>query len=164
MVTLGKILYPTDFSDTAAAAFETAQRLARDSNALLVIAHVVEPQAHAPGAVIPHVTMSGVSVQENVHRAVEEAREALQQIVPGDGGIRYEHRLLEGVPSEALPQLAEEENADLIVLGTHGRTGLRRLLMGSVAEAVVRHAKCPVLTLRPADGALPEAGGQAAQP
>jgi universal stress protein A len=81
-------------------------------------------------------------------KKAEQARDALAKIVPDDGNIRFEHRLLGGVPGLEITRLAEEEKADLIVIGTHGRTGLSRLLMGSVAEAVVRRATCPVLTLR----------------
>ena len=64
-----------------------------------------------------------------------------------------EHRLVLGVASEDIVRIADEEEADLIVIGTHGRTGLKRVLMGSVAEAVMRHANCPVLTLKEANKA-----------
>jgi universal stress protein A len=84
---------------------------------------------------------------------MEQVREELGKIVPDDSNVRCEHRVLVGVPALEIAGLAEEEQADLIIMGTHGRTGLTRLLMGSVAEAVVRRADCPVLTLRqsPAD-------------
>lgn len=77
----------------------------------------------------------------------------LERIVPPDPTVKFEHHLVTGDPASAVVRLAEEENVDLIVMGTHGRTGLRRLLMGSVAEAIVRRAKCAVLTLKqPHDG------------
>jgi len=148
MVTLNKIIYPTDFSSTAKIAFETAQRLARDSNASLLVVHVVEPTAQAPGAAVPQVTMSGVDLPADARENAENARERLEKVKPDDEGIRVEHRLLEGAPSKEIPEFADNQHADLIVMGTHGRTGLRRLLMGSVAEAVVRNANCPVLTIR----------------
>jgi len=66
----------------------------------------------------------------------------------------FEHHLLSGDPGSELVHFAERENIDLIVMGTHGRTGLTRLLMGSVAEAVVRRAPCPVLTLKQPASAL----------
>ena len=72
----------------------------------------------------------------------------LKEVVPTDPQVACEHRLLTGDPAVAIARLAEEEHADLIVMGTHGRTGLTRLLMGSVAEAVVRRAPCPVLTYK----------------
>ena len=156
MITLNKILYPTDFSPAAEQAFDAAQRLARDSRSLLLIVHVAAPaQVPTPaGAVVPPHAMANVAISEDTERTMEQVREELGKIVPDDGNIRFEHRLLAGVAGLEIPRLAEEEQADLIVMGTHGRTGLTRLLMGSVAEAVVRRAPCPVLTLRqsPADG------------
>jgi nucleotide-binding universal stress UspA family protein len=62
--------------------------------------------------------------------------------------VPYEHHLLRGDPATTIVEVAEQENCDLIVMGTHGRTGFARLLMGSVAEAVVRRANCPVFTYK----------------
>jgi nucleotide-binding universal stress UspA family protein len=72
----------------------------------------------------------------------------LAKIVPTDPAVPCEHRLLSGAPARTIVELAKEEGVDLIVLGTHGRTGFHRLLMGSIAEAVVRTAPCPVLTFK----------------
>jgi nucleotide-binding universal stress UspA family protein len=72
----------------------------------------------------------------------------LEAIKPTDPDVAYEHRLITGDPSTAVARLAESEGVDLIIMGTHGRTGISRLLMGSVAEAVVRRAPCPVLTYK----------------
>lgn len=74
----------------------------------------------------------------------------LQEVVPGDPAVDYEHRLITGTPAEAIVELAETEGADMIVLATQGHIGLIRMLMGSVAEAVVRNAKCPVLIVNAA--------------
>lgn len=81
----------------------------------------------------------------------QELRKALAQVVPTDPNVPYEHKLLIGDPATSIVDLAESEGVDFIVLGSHGRTGLTRLLMGSVAEAVVRRAKCPVLTVKQPD-------------
>ncbi|TVS19606.1 MAG: universal stress protein [Planctomycetaceae bacterium] len=144
-----KIIYPTDFSSAAEAVFDTAQRLARDSDALLLIVHVVEPVVAAtPGTVAPPVTIGGTDLSETQQKAVTEARKELHKVVPTDPVIRFEHRVIEGLASDGILNLAELEQPDLIVMGTHGRTGLKRLLMGSVAEKIVRHARCPVLTLK----------------
>ena len=149
MITLNKIVYPTDFSTAAEVAFDTAQRLARDSQALLLIVHIVDP-ATIPTAGVAAIpgAMGGVAVSEDQRNAMEQAGKELEKVVPGDPNIRFEHRLIEGAPGDQIPDLAEAEQADLIVMGTHGRSGLQRLLMGSVAETVVRRAPCPVLTLR----------------
>jgi nucleotide-binding universal stress UspA family protein len=73
---------------------------------------------------------------------------SLEEVVPADPAVAYEHHVVMGDPATEIIQLARSEGADLIVMGTHGRTGLTRLMMGSVAEAVVRRAPCPVLTLK----------------
>jgi nucleotide-binding universal stress UspA family protein len=72
----------------------------------------------------------------------------LRSIKPGSKGVHFEHRLVRGEPAKEILRLAKDENAGLIVMGTHGRTGMLRALMGSVAEQVVRNATCPVLTLK----------------
>jgi len=72
----------------------------------------------------------------------------LQEMAVPEGSVPYEHRLLVGDPAGTIVGLAEEEHVDLIVMGTHGRTGLSRVLLGSVAEAVVRRASCPVLMVK----------------
>ena len=77
-----------------------------------------------------------------------EIRNMLEAVVPTDPSVPYEHHLTLGSPAEDIVRIADETGADMIVIGTHGRTGLMRVLMGSVAEAVMRHANCPVLTLK----------------
>lgn len=78
----------------------------------------------------------------------EELRARLVKVLPKDAQIPSEHRLLAGDPADCIVKLAEDENVDFIVMGTHGRRGLTRILMGSVAELVVRWAKCPVVTVK----------------
>lgn len=133
------ILFPTDFSHTGDAALAMATALARDSGAKLLIVHVEEPP----------VAYGGGEMYYGVPEpATEDLRRMLHEVTPTDPDVPYEHRLISGEPAAAISRLAESEHVDLIVLGTHGRTGLTRLLMGSVAEAVVRRAHCPVLTYK----------------
>jgi universal stress protein A len=134
-----KILFPTDFSAFGQEALRWATALARDTGATLIIAHVEEPPMAYGGGEMYFPAEEGNR---------DELRRALVKIVPADSGVPFEHKLLVGDPASAIVEAAEQENADLIVLGTHGRTGLTRLLMGSVAESVVRNAKCPVLTVK----------------
>ncbi len=149
MITLNKILCPTDFSTAAEVAFDTAQRLARDGEALLLIVHVVDPASTPTAGAAPTPgAMGSVPSSEDQRVAMEQGRKELEKVVPADPNIRFDHRLRHGVPADEISELAEAEQADLIVMGTHGRSGLKRLLMGSVAETVVRRAPCPVLTLR----------------
>ena len=133
------ILFPTDFSHTGDAALELASMLARDSGAKLLIVHVEEPPLAYGGGELYY----GIP-----EPATEDLKKMLVDVKPTDPQISYEHRLITGDPASAMVKLAEEEGVDMIVLGTHGRTGLLRLLMGSVAEAVVRRANCPVLTFK----------------
>ena len=133
------ILFPTDFSHTGDAAMELATMLARDSGAKMLIVHVEEPPMAYGGGELYY----GIP-----EPATDDLKKMLVDVKPTDSNISYEHRLITGEPASAIVKLAEEEGVDMIVLGTHGRTGLFRLLMGSVAEAVVRRAKCPVLTFK----------------
>lgn len=137
-MTYKKILFATDFSPASEAALPYASALAAESDAMLLIVHVEEPSLalgvdiYLPEAGYPD----------------PEVRRQLEAVIPPDARIRYEHRLLLGAAIDQIVRLAAEERIDLIVMGTHGRTGLSRLLMGSVAEGVVRQATCPVLTLK----------------
>ncbi|MDX1947931.1 MAG: universal stress protein [Pirellulaceae bacterium] len=136
---LQRILFPTDLSDTDYHALEMATALARDSGGTLVVIHVEEPPMAYGGGELYY------AVQEPDREAM---RRALAEIVPTDPAVPVVHKLLVGDPAEAIVRTAEEEHADLIVMATHGRKGLTRMLMGSVAEAVVRRAGCPVLTVK----------------
>ncbi len=138
-MTFQKILFPTDFSHTGDAALAMATGLARDSNATLVIVHVQEPPAYYGG---------GEMYYGMLDPTTDELVKLLEDVVPTDPNVKFEHHMLTGDPAGALVNFAENEQIDLIVLGTHGRSGLSRLLMGSVAEAVVRRATCPVLTYK----------------
>jgi nucleotide-binding universal stress UspA family protein len=134
-----RILFPTDFSAYGQEALRWATVLARDTGATLIIAHVEEPPMAYGGGELYFPSEDGNR---------EELKQALVKIVPTDPKVPFEHKLLVGDPANAIVEAAEQEHADIIVIGTHGRTGLTRLLMGSVAEAVVRKAKCPVLTVK----------------
>lgn len=134
-----KIVFPTDFSTCSDEAMEQATALARDMGAKLLIVHVEEPPAAYGGGEMYY----GIPEPDNA-----ALLKMLHDVVPRDPAVPYEHRLLMGDPAAEIVRFAEEENADMIVLGTHGRTGFKRLLMGSVAEAVVRRATCPVFTVK----------------
>ena len=143
-----KILFATDFSNSSEAALEYATSLAHDTGALILIVHVEEPTA-------PYVT-NDFAIPEATDSAKRQLAKLLSGVVPSDSAVRYEHRLLLGEPAREIVQLAAQEDVDLVVMGTHGRTGLSRLLMGSVAETVVRRAHCPVLTVKQPNPAMVE--------
>jgi universal stress protein A len=134
-----KILFPTDFSHTGDAALALATSLARERGATLLIVHVEEPPA-AYGA--------GEMYYGMPDPVTEDLRKMLLEVKPADGSVPVRHLLITGDPASSIVRCAQDEGVELIVLGTHGRTGFMRLLMGSVAEAVVRRSPCPVLTLR----------------
>lgn len=135
-----RILYPTDFSHASDDGLEYAASLARDMGATLLIVHVEEPPvAYAAGEMYYGIP--------NPDR--RELESMLSAVKPKTADVNCEYRLLQGDPAHEIVTLADEGETDMIVMGTHGRTGLSRLLMGSVAEAIVRRANCPVLTFKP---------------
>jgi universal stress protein A len=135
MPTPRRILCPTDFSESAQFAFDYADRLAAEAGAELVLIHAFDkPMA---------LTVAGQSLPAD-HR-LREQLDGIHCIVPNSKVKRILHV---GPPGEAICWLASHEECDLIVMGTHGHTGWRHLMIGSVAEYVVRHAPCPVLTVR----------------
>jgi len=131
-----KVLFATDYSPASEGVMPWATALAKGLGASLLIAHVDER--------LPSFRMgvgySGVS-EPGLPTLVKE----LVSIVPADSSVSCEHRLLMGDPAVEIVQLADEEQVNLIVVGTHGRTRSLGLLMGSVAEAIVHRAKCPVI-------------------
>ncbi|HEY8505975.1 MAG TPA: universal stress protein [Gemmataceae bacterium] len=138
MLKFRTILYPTDFSEPARAAFDLACSLARDHGARLVVLHVYPPP-RAHGDIIDFRAPDG---------PVESLRAQLHEVRPPEPGPEVEYRLEEGDPAAVILRVAAERGCDLIVMGTHGRTGLWRVLLGSVAERVLRDAPCPVLTVK----------------
>jgi universal stress protein A len=130
-----RILCGVDFSATSTKALQFAERLARETDAELILAHAFGVPAgyDAAGQKEPY--------DPNV-------RSQLEQLVPMYPEIRVRRVLHAGAPGEVICWLAEEQRCDLIVLGTHGRSGLMHLLLGSVAEYVLRHAHRPVVVVR----------------
>lgn len=135
------ILLPTDFSSASAAALPHAAALARQTGSRLLVVHVQEPALAPAGGELAYAMP-----------APDTARVAaqLEQVKPSDASIPVAHRLAMGDPAAEVCRIAAEEKATMIVLGTHGRTGVLRLLMGSVAESILRRAPCPVLAYREA--------------
>ena len=142
-----KILHPTDFSECAAEAQAVAVDLARKLEAELVFVQVlVEAPLYSEGFISRRQVQTVYDAQRKWTEEKLEARaEQLRQ-----SGIKTSWRVQAGAPHEEIVRTAEEEHADMIVMGTHGRSGLNRMVLGSVAERVIRLARCPVLTVRQA--------------
>jgi nucleotide-binding universal stress UspA family protein len=136
MLKIRTILHPTDFSPLAQHAFEVACALAADYKARLVLLHVHEP----PVPVGELVSIEPAGYRELLLRELKEMKPA--------PSIATEYRLEEGLVVPAILRVAHDTKCDLIVVGTHGRHGLGRVLMGSVAESVLRDATCLVLTVK----------------
>jgi nucleotide-binding universal stress UspA family protein len=140
------ILHPTDFSRASAKAFATALDLARANDAALTIVHVLTP-------IVP-VAGEAYVLPETYERIESAARAAAQKQLDRLGrsaqsaGVRAAGALLTGAPHDQIVRAARSRRADVVVLGTHGRTGLARLFLGSVAARVAALAPCPVLTVR----------------
>ncbi len=143
MIKLERILVPTDFSGYSKQAIAYACELAKRFAAELHLLHVVQfPIVAAPytGA----VAQAGLRPEVSARKELEDLQaSALDQIA------RVERMVRAGAPFVEIVRHAKEKEIDLIVMGTHGRTGLAHMLIGSVAEKVVRKAPCPVLTVRP---------------
>ena len=132
-----RIVCPVDFSDTSNVALDLASKLARENGAKVFIIHVEDVAAAA------HPGLFG-----GLPPATWPLRQKLNATLPTATEVRFEHDLLIGDPADKIVEFATAKGADLIVMGTHGTTGLARVLMGSVAENVVRRSPVPVLTLK----------------
>ena len=140
-----RIVVPTDFSDCAEEAWALAQRLAGAFSAELVLVHVLaDPPGHGEG---PFNLGQAEQVYEGSRRWVEEQL-AAWVAKANEKGVGARVMLRVGAPDREIVALATDERADLLVIGTHGRGGIDRVLLGSVADRVVRTALCPVLTVR----------------
>ncbi len=133
------ILVATDFSEASQAALRLGTSLAADTGARLLIVHVEAPEVILGGEELDVVVQP---LESSVTKRL------LEHETPTDPHVPYEHHLLTGSASGEIVRFARERAVDLIVIGTHGRAGALRLLLGSVAESVVRHAPCPVLTVK----------------
>jgi nucleotide-binding universal stress UspA family protein len=142
---MSRILHPTDFSPASRAAFTKAVKLARRDRSELVIAHVLAPVLPAvDGYVTPQMYDQMEAAgrrygKKHLDALVARARKA---------GVRARGLLLDGLVHERIVRTARAQRADMIVIGTHGRTGLARFVLGSIASRVVSHATMPVLTVR----------------
>jgi len=134
------ILHPTDFSENSQPAFQTACALARDYQATLVILHVMMPSVSPLLEAAPPDPLKSAESQGSLVQ--------LPWPQPASPQVRVEHRVAEGDPAQEVLRLSQALSCDLVVMGTHGKTGLGRLLTGSVAEEVLRKARCPVLVVR----------------
>ncbi|HEX5102049.1 MAG TPA: universal stress protein [Polyangiaceae bacterium] len=149
MGTIHRILVPVDFSEPSRRALDYAAKLARPLGAAIDVLHVAEVPAFVPSASMPEAGASDLSLVALVREGADKMLTQFVVEAAARGIVVQASRLELGSPARVITELAVAGDYDLIVIGTHGRTGLTRALMGSVAERVVRHAPCPVLSVRP---------------
>jgi nucleotide-binding universal stress UspA family protein len=139
------IIFPTDFSEGSSQALQYAVDLTKKYGAKLYVVHVIYDIAKATGWYVPHVSMDQMykDIQEGAKKELE--RFGVEEL----GEVKnIERTVLTGVPHEEIINFAKKNKTDLIIMGTHGRKGIDRILFGSTAAQVVRFAPCPVLTVR----------------
>jgi nucleotide-binding universal stress UspA family protein len=146
MSRIRRIMHPTDFSKASSAAYKRAVDMAKGNRAELLLVHVLPPAVPvmADGYLSPQVyeDMANATRAYGQKHLTALARKAKQ------ASVRVKSLLLEGLPHESIARAARSKRADLLVIGTHGRTGFAKLFLGSVASRVLAVAPCPVLTVR----------------
>ena len=154
-IQLKRILVPVDFSACSRKALQYAASLVKQFHAEVMLLHVIEPPIYVEGTVVPATLDSTIRVATT--RRLSEWREKIASL----GTVQTSVRTVS--PHHEIVRAADETNTDLIVLGTEGRSGLARMLIGSTAERVVRHAPCPVMVVREREHDFinePEAAGE----
>jgi nucleotide-binding universal stress UspA family protein len=145
MKPFNKILTAVDFSENSDYAFDYALTLAKQFDSQLTILHVINEPVDLRGFYVPHISF------EQLEKEIEEGAEKMMAKFCSSKMVDFTNfttSIVTGIPYEEIIRSAREAAASLIVLGTHGRTGLDHLIFGSTAERVVRGAFCPVLTIR----------------
>lgn len=145
MKPIDKILFACDFSENSGSALEHALMFARQLNARLIILHVINEPVDLRGFYVPHISF------DRLEKEIEEGAQQMMQKFASEslaGFENFETCIISGIPYEEIVRKANDEQVGMIILGTHGRTGVDHFLFGSTAERVVRTASCPVLTVR----------------
>jgi len=139
------VLFATDFSDSSDHAFKYALLLAKKFESRLAIIHVINEPVDLRGFYVPHISFDKLEeeIEQGAWKVMEKfCRTHLQ------GHEKHDCYVVPGIPYDEIIKKAEEINANLIVMGTHGRTGFDHVLFGSTAEKVVRKSAVPVMTIR----------------
>lgn len=145
MAEIKTILFPTDFTEASTKVVPYARFLAEKLGAKLIVLFVVEELAKYANFYVPHSALDNLEAE-----LMESARKKMENFLEEElEGFSAESVVTRGDVPEEIVKVAEEKGADLIVMGTHGRKGLEKVLLGSVAERVVKTASCPVMTVNP---------------
>ncbi len=147
MIKINNILLPTDFSKRSLAAAEYAVELARQYGAKLHVLHVLEKTP--PILAMRTFDLSEEKIIETIEEEAKQSMNETLEKIKEKNGVDIVYDIRKGTDYEEIVKYSEEKGIDVIVIATHGRTGLMHTLIGSVAEKVIRHAKCPVLVITP---------------
>lgn len=140
-----KILVPIDFSDSSLIALKYSLNYATIFNAEIILIYVVEPIVYPPDFSLGQISIPSVEIEID-KKAKDELDKVANSIIPQE--ISFRTVVKTGKPFVEIIETARDENADLIIISTHGRSGVEHIFFGSTAEKVVRKAPCPVLSLR----------------
>ncbi len=147
MFPIKQIIAPTDFSEPAGQGLQAAIEMASKFDARLMLIHVVDTVPTISGT---HL-MSGANAVQMQEQMQDNARKHIENLIRSEvpEQIPCEYKIVSGKPADEIIRLCQEASADLIVIATHGYSGMERFIFGSVAERVMRKAECPVLSIRP---------------
>jgi nucleotide-binding universal stress UspA family protein len=157
MFTARTVLHPTNFSDCSRCAFQVAATLAREQGGHLIVLHVNQTLG-------PTVAFGEALADLRPQEYKDWLWKVLRRFQVPDPQVTVEHRMEEGDPAQVILRTAAETDSDLIVMGTHGRARLEQLVLGSVAEQVLRQASCPVVTVKRPQGTACVGGSRNAGP
>jgi len=145
MLPIKKIVCPTDFSDPSYEGLKVAREFAEHFSAELILVNII-----FPGPIVPGVAESGFYIPATLQALQESAEKALADLIQQKslGDIPVRTVVMSGKPVYEIVNLAAKENADIIVIASHGESGWQKFLFGSVTEKVIRMASCPVLTVQ----------------
>jgi len=141
--TIKKVLVPIDFSDYSKSALKYAVNFSKLFNAEIILIYVVEPVIYPPDFSMGQIAMPSLNTEWD-----ERAKDELDKLAKNEINLSLKTVIKTGKPFVEIIETAKEENIDLIIIATHGHSGVEHILFGSTAEKVVRKAPCPVLTLR----------------
>ncbi|MFA3783924.1 universal stress protein [Melioribacteraceae bacterium 4301-Me] len=147
MFNIKNIIVPTDFSKLSYSAFEFARDLAEKNDAVIHLIHILEKTP--PFLAVRSLDVSEDEIMKSMEKNAKKQLHKTVSILREDSSVQIKEILRKGVDYEEIVNYSNEINADLIVIATHGRTGILHTLLGSVAEKVIRYAKCPVLVITP---------------
>lgn len=139
-----KILVPVDFSDYSIAALKYAAEFAAVFGSELIVPYILEPMIYPPDLTVGQIPLPPYEIE-----VTQKAKEELEKLIsPYRNNLKISYEVRAGKPYLEIVELAREHNCDLIIISSHGRTGMEHLLFGGTSEKVIRKASCPVLTLR----------------